>query len=61
MSDFWLAALGLMLVLEGILPFLFPSAWRDTLRKISQFQDGQARFVGLTLMLSGLLLIYWVK
>ena len=54
-------ALGLMLVLEGITPFLFPAAWRDTLRKLAQFQDGQLRFLGLTLMLSGLLLIYWVK
>ncbi len=61
MSNFWLAALGLMLVLEGIMPFLFPSAWRETLRKVSQFQDGQVRFIGLTLMLGGLLLIYWVK
>lgn len=61
MGDFWLVALGLMLVLEGIMPFLFPGSWRDTLHKVSQFQDGQARFIGLTLMLSGLLLIYWVK
>jgi uncharacterized protein YjeT (DUF2065 family) len=43
------------------MPFLFPSSWRETLRKVSQFQDGQARFIGLTLMLSGLLLIYWIK
>ena len=43
------------------MPFLFPSEWRATLRKVSHFQDGQARFIGLTLMLSGLLLIYWLK
>lgn len=61
MSDYWLAALGLMLVLEGIMPFLFPRSWRETMLKVSQFQDGQARFIGLTLMLSGLLLIYWMK
>ncbi len=61
MGNYWLAALGLMLVLEGIMPFLFPRAWRETLRKVAQFQDGQARFIGLTLMLGGLLLIYWVK
>ncbi|HUW25313.1 MAG TPA: DUF2065 domain-containing protein [Gallionella sp.] len=54
-------AFGLMLVLEGIMPFLFPSAWRETLRKLIQFQDGQLRFFGLTLMLSGLLLIYLVR
>ena len=61
MSNYWLAALGLMLVLEGIMPFVFPSSWRETLRKVSQFRDGQARFIGLTLMLCGVLLIYWVK
>jgi len=54
-------AFGLMLVLEGMMPFLFPSAWRETLHKLTQFQDGQLRFLGLTLMLSGLLLIYWVR
>ena len=59
--EYWLAALGLMLVLEGILPFLFPSAWRQALGKLAQLQDGQMRFVGLTLMLSGLLLIFWMN
>jgi uncharacterized protein YjeT (DUF2065 family) len=43
------------------MPFLFPEAWRDTLRKVAQFHDGQVRFIGLTLMLIGLLLIYWIK
>jgi len=61
MGDYWLIAFGLMLVLEGIMPFLFPAEWRETLRKVTQFQDGQVRFLGLTLMLSGLLLIYWIK
>lgn len=61
MMDYWLAALALMLVFEGIMPFVFPSAWRETLGKLAQLQDGQMRFIGLTLMVSGLLLIYWVK
>ncbi|GAB1232102.1 DUF2065 domain-containing protein [Ferrigenium sp. UT5] len=61
MLDFWLAALGLMLVLEGLMPFMFPGLWRQTLKNIAQFQDGQVRFLGLTLMLSGLLLIYWIR
>jgi len=61
MLDFWLAALGLMLVLEGLMPFVLPKPWRQTLRNLSQLQDGQVRFLGLTLMLSGLLLIYWIN
>lgn len=61
MLDYFLTALGLMLVIEGLMPFLFPAAWRAGLSKLIQFQDGQTRFVGLTLMLSGLLMIYWIK
>jgi uncharacterized protein YjeT (DUF2065 family) len=61
MLNYWLIAFGLVLVIEGMMPFLFPALWRQTLRKISQFQDGQLRFIGLTLMLIGVLVIYWVK
>lgn len=61
MLSYWLLALGLMLVLEGITPFIFPAAWRAALAKLSAMQDGQVRFVGLTSMLSGLLLIYWMN
>lgn len=61
MIDYFLTALGLMLVIEGLMPFLFPSSWRAGLSKLAQFHDGQTRFIGMTLMLSGLLLIYWIK
>ena len=61
MFEYWLAAFGLMLVIEGIMPFLFPDVWRETLSKVSQLKNGQMRFIGLTLMLSGVLLIYWVN
>jgi len=61
MLSYWLIAFGLMLVLEGMMPFLFPSAWRETLRKLSRLQDGQVRFIGITLMLVGVLIIYWMK
>lgn len=61
LPEYLLLAMGLMLVLEGLMPFLAPAAWRETLRKLITFQDGQLRFLGLTLMLSGLLLIYWVN
>jgi uncharacterized protein YjeT (DUF2065 family) len=61
MLEYWLLAFGLMLVLEGIVPFLLPSVWRATLGKLAVLQDGQVRFIGLTLMLGGLLLIYWMN
>jgi len=47
-------ALGLMFVLEGIFPFLFPRQWRDTFNRITQLTDGQVRFVGLAAFLCGL-------
>ena len=50
-------ALALMLVIEGLLPFLAPSLWRETFRRIIKMSDGQIRFFGLTSMLIGLLLL----
>jgi uncharacterized protein YjeT (DUF2065 family) len=52
-----LLAFALMLVLEGIMPFIAPAAWRETFRRLIQFSDGQIRFVGLTSMLIGLALL----
>jgi len=59
--DYWLLGLAMMLVIEGLLPFLFPDLWRETFRKMVSLTDGQLRFVGVTAMLSGLLLLYLVK
>ena len=53
-----MAAFALMLVLEGILPFLMPGVWRDTFRRLTEMTDGQIRFVGLSAMVVGLLLLY---
>jgi hypothetical protein len=53
-----LAALGLVLVLEGVLPFLAPSLWRDTFRKLLELTDGQLRFMGLISMLMGLGIVF---
>ncbi|MDZ7652273.1 MAG: DUF2065 family protein [Burkholderiaceae bacterium] len=47
-------ALALMLVLEGLLPFLAPATWREMFRRLLDLSDGQIRFIGLTLILSGL-------
>jgi uncharacterized protein len=57
----FLMAVALMLILEGVLPFLAPTLWRDTFRRITQMSDGQIRFVGLSSMLVGLLLLLWVR
>jgi uncharacterized protein YjeT (DUF2065 family) len=54
----FLVAMALVLVIEGILPFLAPALWRETFRKMTEMSDGQLRFIGLSSMLGGLLLLY---
>ena len=61
MGTTFLMALALMLILEGVLPFIAPNLWRDTFRKITQMNDGQIRFVGLSSMIVGLLLLLWAR
>ncbi len=53
-----LMAFALMLIIEGALPFIAPTLWRDAFRRITQMTDGQIRFFGLTSMVAGLLLFY---
>jgi len=52
-----LLAFALMLIIEGLLPFLAPNLWRETFRRIIRMTDGQIRFFGLTSMLVGVLLL----
>ena len=61
MLDYWLLGLAMMLVIEGIVPFLMPELWRETFRKLVTLSDGQLRFIGITSMLSGIILLYWIK
>ena len=61
MGTTFLMALALMLILEGVLPFLAPNLWRDTFRRITQMTDGQIRFVGLSSMIVGLLILLWAR
>ena len=56
-----LTAVALMLVFEGILPFLAPGVWRETFRRLTEMSDGQIRFIGLTSMLIGLIILYFAK
>jgi uncharacterized protein YjeT (DUF2065 family) len=56
-----LAAAALMLVFEGLLPFLAPGLWRETFRRLVEMSDGQIRFIGLTSMMIGVLILFFVK
>ena len=61
MSDTLMTAFALMLVLEGLMPFLGPQAWRSTFRRLIDFSDGQLRFIGLSSILIGLLLLAFLR
>ena len=60
MTDLLLGAVALMLVFEGLLPFLSPGAWRQVFERAVKMSNGQIRFLGLSSMLIGLLLLlFW--
>lgn len=57
MWESFLNAVALMLILEGMLPFLSPNTWREAFRRLTEINDNQIRFIGLTSMLIGLILL----
>jgi hypothetical protein len=61
MGSTFLMAFALMLVIEGILPFLLPALWREAFRRIIGMSDGQIRFFGLSSMLLGLIVMYFLR
>ena len=56
-----LVAFALVLVIEGIVPFLHPGAMRRALLALAQMNDNMLRFAGLTVMIAGCLLLYVVR
>ena len=59
MLDSLWAALALVLVVEGLLPFLAPRLWRESFAKLVSLSDGQLRFIGLVSILIGVV-AYWL-
>jgi uncharacterized protein YjeT (DUF2065 family) len=55
------SALGIMLVLEGVMPFLSPRGFRRTLAAMTQSDDRTLRIAGLASMLAGVLLLYLAR
>lgn len=56
-----LLAFALMLVFEGLMPFIAPKLWRETFQRMVTLADGQIRFLGLSSMLVGLVLLVIFK
>ena len=57
MGEVLLGALALMLVIEGLLPFISPTTWREVFERATRMSDGQIRFIGLSSMLAGLVML----
>ena len=57
MGEILAAAIGLMLVLEGILPLTAPRLWREIFRQMLELNDGQIRFIGLASVGIGIAII----
>lgn len=57
MADYWWAALGLVLIIEGLGPMFFPNRWRSYLRKIADQPTVQMQQLGGFLVISGVLLL----
>lgn len=59
--DELLTAIALVLVLEGIMPFISPRSWRQTMLQASQLPDRTLRVIGLGSMLFGVVLLYLLR
>lgn len=57
LGELLVPAFALMLILEGMLPFVSSATWREAFARMIRLKDGQIRFMGLASMLIGLLLL----
>jgi len=58
MKDF-ICALGIVFIIEGLPYFLFPEKLKIYLSKITSIPDSTLRFLGISSMVAGLLILYW--
>ena len=56
-----LTAIALVLVLEGMLPFVGPGRYKQLVAQIVRLSDNQLRTFGLSTMIAGLLLLFFVR
>ncbi len=60
LDDLWVA-LCLLLVIEGMMPFLYPEKWQNWLRQVVEAEPSVLRWVGFAMMISGSLLLMWLS
>ncbi|MBT5484924.1 DUF2065 domain-containing protein [Gammaproteobacteria bacterium] len=54
-------AFSLMLVIEGIIPFLYPGRWRKLVATLAEISDSSLRLIGLGSMITGIALLYFIN
>ncbi len=55
------AALSLVLVIEGLLPFINPRGYKNTMMQLSAMPEQTLRFIGLGSMIAGVVFLYLVR
>jgi len=60
LDDLWVA-LCLVLVIEGIMPFLNPEKWQQMLRQVADAPPESLRWFGLAMMVSGATMLVWLS
>lgn len=60
MGDLW-AALTLVVIIEGLLLFAWPGAWKRAMLQLQQLSDEQLRRVGAAVLIAGLVSLYLVR
>ena len=55
------AAFAIYLVIEGLLPFVNPQGWKQSIELIAQLSDRQLRIFGLVSMIAGVFLLAVVR
>jgi len=61
MWDSILPALALVLVIEGMLPFISPKSWREAMSQAAQLPDNILRILGFVSMMAGVIILYFVR
>jgi uncharacterized protein YjeT (DUF2065 family) len=54
-------AVALLLIIEGMLPFVGPDRYKRLVAQVAQLSDNQLRMVGLSAMIAGLLILFFVR
>jgi len=61
MWDDLIRAIALVLVIEGMLPFLSPDGWRQAMIQAGRLPDKTLRMIGLASMIAGVLVLYLTR